>query len=74
MEVQHPVRAALAPLLRGPAGLLEGFGAYWVLLARAFNLPRDLRPFDPMRFSLNLTQILSSLAISAGALAVISNN
>lgn len=44
MEVQHPVRAALAPLLRGPAGLLEGFGAYWVLLARAFNLPRDLRP------------------------------
>lgn len=40
----------------------------------AIIVPRDLRPFDPMRFSLNLTQILSSLAISAGALAVISNN
>ena len=39
----------------------------------AIIVPRDLRPFDPMRFSLNLTQILSSLAISAGALAVISN-
>src|SRR3546814_9820269 len=37
----------------------------------AIIVPRDLRPFDPMRFSLSLTQILSSLAVSAGALAVI---
>ncbi|WP_412069796.1 MlaE family ABC transporter permease [Rubrivirga sp. IMCC43871] len=44
MEVQHPVRATLATLLEVPRGLLAGFGAYWVLLARAFNLPRDLRP------------------------------
>ncbi len=40
----------------------------------AIIVPRDLRPFDPMRFSLGLTQILSSLAVSAGALAVINNN
>ncbi|WP_412060889.1 MlaE family ABC transporter permease [Rubrivirga sp. IMCC45206] len=44
MEVHPPARAALASLLRVPSDLLAGFGAYWVLLARAFNLPRDLRP------------------------------
>jgi len=38
------IRAGLAPLWRLPAGLLQGFGAYCLLLARAFNLPRDLSP------------------------------
>ena len=31
-------------LLERPARLIEGFGRYCLLLARAFNLPRDLRP------------------------------
>ena len=35
---------ALAPILAGPAGWLSGFGAYCLLVARAFNLPRDLSP------------------------------
>lgn len=38
------VRAGFAPLWRVPGGLLHGFGAYCVLIAEAFNLPRDLRP------------------------------
>ena len=38
------VRAGFAPLWAIPAGLLHGFGAYCLLLARAFNLPRDLSP------------------------------
>ena len=38
------VRAGFAPLWQVPAGLLAGFGAYCLLMARAFNLPRDLRP------------------------------
>ncbi len=38
------IRAGLAPLWRLPTGLLQGFGAYCLLLARAFNLPRDLSP------------------------------
>ena len=35
---------AVTALLDRPARLVEGFGRYCVLLARAFNLPRDLRP------------------------------
>lgn len=38
------VRAGFAPLWRIPGGLLEGFGTYCLLIAHAFNLPRDLRP------------------------------
>jgi phospholipid/cholesterol/gamma-HCH transport system permease protein len=38
------VRAGLAPLAAVPARLLGGFGAYCLLLAQAFNLPRDLSP------------------------------
>src|SRR5688500_4792888 len=34
-----PVRALAAPLR-----LFEGFGRYCLLIARAFNFPRDLRP------------------------------
>ncbi len=43
-RVTARVRAGFAPLWRIPSGLLQGFGAYWLLIARAFNLPRDLRP------------------------------
>jgi phospholipid/cholesterol/gamma-HCH transport system permease protein len=35
---------AVTALLDRPARLLEGFGRYCLLLGRAFNLPRDLRP------------------------------
>ena len=38
------LRDGLGPLWRVPEGLLQGFGAYVLLIARAFNLPRDLRP------------------------------
>ena len=38
------LRDAVAPLWAVPAGLLHGLGAYLLLLARAFNLPRDLSP------------------------------
>lgn len=38
------VRSGLAPAAAVPAGLLQGFGAYCLLLAGAFNLPRDLSP------------------------------
>jgi len=34
----------LRPLLAGPTRVIEGVGAYSLLLARAFNLPRDLSP------------------------------
>ncbi len=52
MEIQAPppsglgtaVRDALLGVLRGPLRFIEGFGAYCILLARAFNLPRDLSP------------------------------
>ena len=51
-EILHPerprlatrVREGFAPLWRVPRGLLTGFGAYVILIAQAFNLPRDLRP------------------------------
>ncbi len=41
-----PARAALreARPLDRPARLVEGFGRYCLLMGRAFNVPRDLRP------------------------------
>ena len=52
MEIQTPppsglgasLRDAARAVLAGPIGVVEGFGAYCILLARAFNLPRDLSP------------------------------
>ncbi|MEO0560181.1 MAG: ABC transporter permease [Bacteroidota bacterium] len=52
MEVPAPsspgtgalVRDALRGVLGGPTRVIEGFGAYCILLFRAFNLPRDLSP------------------------------
>ena len=38
------LRTTLGVLLAGPTAWLEGFGSYLLLLARAFNLPRDLNP------------------------------
>ena len=43
-SVSERVRAGFAPLWTVPKGLVEGFGAYALLVGRAFNLPRDLRP------------------------------
>ena len=43
-DVWARVRSGVAPALSVPAALLGGFGAYCLLLARAFNLPRDLSP------------------------------
>ena len=34
----------LLPVLRRPGNVVEGIGAYSILLMRAFNLPRDLSP------------------------------
>lgn len=38
------LRRALAPLAAGPTAWVSGFGAYCLLMAQAFNLPRDLHP------------------------------
>ncbi|MEM1054942.1 MAG: ABC transporter permease [Bacteroidota bacterium] len=39
-----PVSGLLGSLLAGPARFVEGIGAYSLLIARAFNLPRDISP------------------------------
>ncbi|MEM1117407.1 MAG: ABC transporter permease [Bacteroidota bacterium] len=53
MEIARPpdppsaaarLREGVAPLWTIPAGLLQSFGSYCMLMARAFNLPRDLSP------------------------------
>ena len=50
MEIPAPpsgpgaLRRAALGVLAGPVRVVEGFGAYCILLFRAFNLPRDLSP------------------------------
>ena len=48
METPAPPRSlfgrVLLPVLARPMRLVEGVGAYSLLLARAFNLPRDISP------------------------------
>ena len=55
-------RAGLAPLVAVPAGLLQGFGAYCLLLARAFNLPRDL---SPRLYARNLAEQMVRIGIDS---------
>ena len=56
------VRAGAAPLVSVPAALLGGFGAYCLLLARAFNLPRDL---SPRLYARNLTDQMVRIGIDS---------
>ncbi len=55
-------RRALAPLVSGPAAWLEGFGAYCILIARAFNLPRDL---SPKLYARNLAEQMVRIGIDS---------
>lgn len=56
------VRAGVAPLWAVPAGLLQGFGAYCLLLGRAFNLPRDL---SPRLYGRNLAEQMVKIGIDS---------
>lgn len=56
------LRAGLAPLWAGPAGVLQGFGSYWVLMGRAFNLPRDL---SPKLYARNLAEQMVRIGIES---------
>ena len=55
-------RRALAPLLDGPAAWIGGFGAYCILIARAFNLPRDL---SPKLYARNLVEQMVRIGIDS---------
>ncbi|MDT0631058.1 ABC transporter permease [Rubrivirga sp. S365] len=65
-EVSHgtwaKVRAGVAPLWAVPAALVGGFGAYCLLLARAFNLPRDL---SPRLYARNLAEQMVKVGIDS---------
>lgn len=61
-SVAERVRAGFAPLWTIPAGLLHGFGAYCLLLARAFNLPRDL---SPRLYGRNLAEQMVQIGIDS---------
>lgn len=56
------VRDGAAPLWRVPAALVGGFGAYCLLLARAFNLPRDL---SPRLYARNLAEQMVKVGIDS---------
>ena len=56
------VRAGFAPLWTVPAALLTGLGAYGLLLARAFNLPRDL---SPRLYARNLAEQMVKIGIES---------
>ena len=56
------VRAGFAPLWMVPAALLGGLGAYCLLLARAFNLPRDL---SPRLYARNLAEQMVKVGIDS---------
>jgi phospholipid/cholesterol/gamma-HCH transport system permease protein len=62
---------AITALLEQPVRMLEGFGRYVLLLGRAFNFPRDLRPALYLRHLLDqMVRIgVSSLPIVALATA-----
>ena len=56
------LRAGVAPLWEIPSGLLHGFGAYCLLLASAFNLPRDL---SPRLYARNLAEQMVQVGIDS---------
>lgn len=51
-----------------------GIGPGTIAPGSAIIVPRDLRPFDLMQFTVNIADILSKLAISAASISVISSN
>ena len=62
---------AITALVEQPVRMLEGFGRYVMLLGRAFNFPRDLRPALYLRHLMDqMVRIgVSSLPIVALATA-----
>ena len=61
-DVWARIRAGFSPLWAVPTGLLQGFGAYCLLLARAFNLPRDL---SPRLYARNLAEQMVKIGIDS---------
>lgn len=61
-SVADRVRTGFAPLWAIPAALLHGFGAYCLLMARAFNLPRDL---SPKLYARNLAEQMVRIGIDS---------
>lgn len=51
-----------ARLARTPARWIEGFGAYCLLMGRAFNLPRDL---SPRLYARNLSQQMVAVGVDS---------
>lgn len=55
-------------------GSMFSFGGADIVPGSTVIVPRDLRPFRFRQLALDLTQIVSQLAVSAASIAVISNN
>jgi protein involved in polysaccharide export with SLBB domain len=55
-------------------GSILSFGGAEIVPGATVIVPRDLRPFQFRQLALDLTQIISQLAVSAASIAVISRN